>query len=106
MTLLRGTLERLVNHIWYRGGVLSWVPAAPELARPVGGGTSTQTGARQGGHPARGERYCRGRTDRWRHGQDAGADCAGQVAHGAGLSRGCGQSRLQGAAGGRAPLGG
>ena len=24
MILLRGTLERLVNYIWYRGGVLSW----------------------------------------------------------------------------------
>ena len=25
MTLLRGTLERLLNHIWYRGSLLSWV---------------------------------------------------------------------------------
>lgn len=34
MTLLRSTLERLVNHIWYRGSVLSW--CLLPLSWPVG----------------------------------------------------------------------
>ena len=51
--------------------------AALELARSVGRGTSTQTGAHQGGYPIGDERYCRRRIDRWWYGQDAGADCTG-----------------------------
>ena len=106
MTLLRGTLERLVNHIWYRGSVLSWVLLP--LSWPVRWvvGRRRRQAPAKGGTPSGMSVIVVGGLTAGGTGKTPVLIALGKWLMGRGYRVGVGQSRLQGAAGGRAPLGG